>query len=155
MIRNLKINKRILSFIFAIGLTFAPFLVKGDSVEKNSSGQYVLIFSDDNIHDSQYGASQKCFASDNVNLLCDDLIWNELQNYFPVSEFENTSAAKDFYIKYFQLINQGGCGYAVAANIAFKAYEGRKEEFERIFGYPMYKRDCCGNVDFNYELFIL
>lgn len=47
---------------------------------------------------------------------------------------------------YLQKLNSEGCGYVSIINTIFAAYEGREEEFEKTFGFPMYH-----NGDLNYD----
>ncbi len=148
---KLNVNKRLLSFVFALGLTVYPFLTRGET----ASREYVYVFCDANISSNQYGASQTAFERDSLTLMNDNLIWEELQKYFPVNDFKNSTDAKNFYVKYFLLISKYGCGYAAVANSVFQAFEGKEDEFEEAFGYSMYKKDANDYVDFNYEVFIL
>ena len=67
----------------------------------------------------------------------------ELKEYFP-----DMTIAKAF--SYFSNLNNVGCGYVALANTLFMEFADRPEEFERIFGYPMYK-----NGDLNYDRLIL
>ena len=39
---------------------------------------------------------------------------------------------------YLKRLNSEGCGYTAIINTIFVEYEGREEEFEKTFGYPMY-----------------
>lgn len=121
------------------------------------TGEYnpISIFDDENLASSQYGANQEAFIKNFGTLIKDPYIWEELQKYYPVESFENEDKAMEFYQKYFTVMAHDGCGYAASANCVFKAYEGREEEFERTFGYPMYKVSPTGEIDFNYEMFQL
>ena len=75
-IKNLKINKRILSFILAFGFMLFPNVSKGET--SNNRYQIVSIFNDENINSGQYGASQIAFKENVRQLLADELIWDEL-----------------------------------------------------------------------------
>lgn len=44
-------------------------------------------------------------------------------------------------------IAQNGCGWVACANAIFAEYEGRPEDFEKAFGFPMYNAD----GDLNYD----
>ncbi len=46
-------------------------------------------------------------------------------------------------------LNDEGCGYVAVINTIFAAFEGREEEFEKTFGFPMYKD---GDLNFNHLL---
>ena len=47
-------------------------------------------------------------------------------------------------------VNKSGCGYTAMANSLFVEYEGREDEFEKTFGFPMYK-----DGDLNYDEMII
>ena len=50
--------------------------------------------------------------------------------------------------KLMEQINKEGCGYVAIVNNIFVEFEGREEEFERIFGFPMYDKDGKANYDY-------
>ena len=178
--KNFKIrNKKLLSLILAGLFTLMP-IAKGRSERTLVSEQSniyinieddvttyerydakareyhnISIFDDENIASHQYGASQRDFKNHFEELISDPLIWDELQVYFPESDFESHEEAVFFYQKYLYLIYECGCGYAAAADYVFHTFEGKEKEFEDIFGYPMYIVRDDGFVDFNYEIFIL
>lgn len=118
-------------------------------------GEKISIFNEKNLSSRQYGGDQRTFERNYKNLIKDPYIWNEMQKCFPVEEFESEQAAMDFYHQYFKAITASGCGYVAIANKVFKHFEGKEKEFEKIFGYPMYKVDEEGKLDFNYEYFVL
>ena len=122
----------------------------------------ISIFDDENLitvgwdwETPQYGASQMAFVQNFDNLIEDPLIWEEMQKYYPVNSFKSEDDAMEFYEEYFKTICNTGCGYAAAADLVFKSFEGKEKEFEEIFGYPMYTVNYMGMIDFNYELFEL
>lgn len=180
-IKNLRIiNKRLLSFILAFNCMFFPiskgkaertklysqtnlFVHYGDdeNVEykrynsKTKEKHNISIFDEENIESMQYGANQRDFEYNFDDLINNPLIWEEMQNYFPEEMFESHEEAMFFYKKYFELIADSGCGYVAACNYVFHMFEGREDEFEEYFGYPMYTVNKKGYVDFNYEVFIL
>lgn len=123
--------------------------------EETNTYKPISIFDDENSKIHQYGGNQKDFKKNFTTLIQDHLIYNELQNYYPITLFESTEESMLFYKKYFNLINNYGCGYVSVANAVFHYFEGREKEFKNTFGYPMYKVDNKGNIDFNYEIFIL
>jgi hypothetical protein len=47
---------------------------------------------------------------------------------------------------YLEKLNSEGCGYAAMTNTILQHYEGREEEFEQTFGFPMYKD---GDLNYN------
>ena len=113
----------------------------------------ISIFDKENIDSQQYGADQGRFY-DLDYIVNDPYMWEQLQKYYPVSSFKSEAEAMEFYERYCTVIEHVGCGYAAAANIVFQQYEGREEEFEQTFGYPMYTvKD--GKIDYNYEYFML
>ena len=51
--------------------------------------------------------------------------------------------------KYLETLNSEGCGYVAMINTIFLYYNGREEEFEKTFGFPMYK-----DGDLNYDAMV-
>ena len=49
--------------------------------------------------------------------------------------------------KYLKKLNSEGCGYVALANTVFQNFIGREDEFEKVFGFPMYS----GSGDLNYD----
>ena len=121
------------------------------------TGEYqaISIFDDDNIKSSQFGASQVVFKTKFNILMKNPYILEELQNYYPIEGFSSEEEATYFYERYFKLIFSRGCGYAAAANFVFRQFEGKEQEFYDTFSFPMYIVDEHGNLDFNYEVFML
>ena len=115
----------------------------------------ISIFDEENRKSFQYGGDQETFVNNFEKLIKDERIWNEMQKYFPVSSFGSYDKAMFFYKRYFEFIFDSGCGYVAAVDRIFKEFEGREEEFEQVFGYPMYTVDDVGNIDFNYEILSL
>lgn len=112
------------------------------------------IFNKNNVATKQYGGNQLDFECKYSSLIKDSLIYEEMQKYFPKEKFNSCEEADFFYRKYFQLINNNGCGYVVIANSIFNYFKGKEKLFYETFGFPMYniKDD---KVDYNYELMIL
>lgn len=52
---------------------------------------------------------------------------------------------------FLEKLDSEGCGYVVIVNTLFEYFEGRDEEFEKIFGFPMYADD----GDLNYDMLLL
>lgn len=50
-------------------------------------------------------------------------------------------------LSYLDKLNSEGCGYVALINTIFASFEGREEEFEKTFGFPMYNED----GDFNFD----
>lgn len=122
---------------------------------ENGEYENISIFDDENLSSKQYGASQLDFKYRFHSIIKEQFIWEELQKYFPIEDFASYDEAIFFYEKYFNVINQCGCGYVAAANYVFRLYEGCEKEFEETFGYPMYTVNGNGYIDFNYEVFVL
>ena len=116
--------------------------------------QNISILDKENKKSWQYGADQGAFRYNFDILKKDKYIWQQLQLFFPISSFKNESEAMDFYKRYFNLIYNTGCGYAAITNVVFKMYEGKEEEFQKTFGFPMYTYDN-GGINFNYEYMML
>lgn len=99
-----------------------------------------IVFDDDGSYGGNQGHMDQVYKWDPIR--CWDLLRN-LREYYPhMSIFEAFS--------YFSRLNSVGCGYVALANTIFMEYEGRPEEFERTFGYPMYK-----DGDLNFDRLIL
>ncbi len=113
----------------------------------------ISIFDEENIDSWQYGADQDRFGN-YEDIINDPYMWEQLQRYYPIESFKSEAEAMEFYERYCTVIANVGCGYAAAANMVFQLYEGREEEFEETFGYPMYTVKN-GEIDFNYEYFML
>ncbi|MBP5679329.1 MAG: hypothetical protein J6X28_05860 [Bacilli bacterium] len=141
--------KRLSLYLAAIEL-FAYGLIRPGKGEIET----ITIFDIGNIQSHQYGANQQDFRKHFEQLIEDPLIWNEMQKYYPVEDFESEEEAYFFYQKYFDLIYDSGCGYAAAANLIFRLYEGKEKEFEEKFGYPIYTIKN-NEIDFNYEMLML
>lgn len=52
-------------------------------------------------------------------------------------------------------LNSEGCGYVAFANIIVDEYRRREEEFERIFGFPLFCENKKGNTYVNYNPLII
>lgn len=53
--------------------------------------------------------------------------------------------------QYLDKLNSEGCGYVALINTIFNQLIGREDEFERIFGFPMYDKD----GDLNFDLMLV
>ena len=69
--------------------------------------------------------------------------WEELQDI--VRKYHPDWSTKRIR-EYLNELNSEGCGYVAMINTIFLYYNGREEEFEKTFGFPMYK-----NGDLNYD----
>lgn len=86
--------------------------------------------------DGSYGGDQGAPAKDRLN---SKAIYNIVRSHFPDMTDKEIAA-------YLVKLNSEGCGYVAAINTMFASYEGREQEFEQTFGFPMYK-----NGDLNYN----
>ena len=96
----------------------------------------------------QYGGSQMAFRYLNEILLQDPIILKMLKETYPEADMED-------YECYLSALCEHGCGYTAFINMVFENFEGREDEFEKTFGFPMYQVDDKGKVYFNYEYLIL
>ena len=108
----------------------------------------VDIFGDYALKTNQYGGNQGIFVDDAFSLLKDEKIINMIKEYFPNATMEDC----ELYLK---KICNVGCGYVALVNTLFKEYQGREEEFEKVFGFPMYDIDEFGIMYYNYEYLVL
>ena len=52
-------------------------------------------------------------------------------------------------------LSSEGCGYTAMCNAIFERYEGREQEFQQTFGFPMYRQDAGGNRIMNHEYLLV
>ena len=134
----------------------------------------------DTYSDGMYGSNQRVFRE-----MCIYIYNGVEYEYRQIMKIVNDAVAKGnpipkitvkYDAKYLELINklvskgfteaeafiilesiddQGACSYATTADNIFYFYRNNPEQFEKDFGYPMYTVDSKGNVDFNYEIFML
>ena len=114
----------------------------------NGEREPLSIFGDNNIQTDQYGGDQMYFSEYSQELLQDPIILDMLRDTYPDVSMED-------YELYLNSLCSVGCGYVAFINMVFQYFEGREEEFESTFGFPMYEVDEHGNVDYNYEYLIL
>ena len=72
-----------------------------------------------------------------------EILYDTVRKYYP----DMTDKEIQEYLK---KLNSEGCGYVSIVNTIFVEYEGREEDFERDFGFPMYR-----NGDLNYDQLIV
>lgn len=99
-----------------------------------------ILFDEDGSYGGDQGNMDRTYKWDPIR--CWELL-RDLREYYP-----HMSIFDAFH--YFSHLNRVGCGYVALANTLFVAYEGRPEDFERTFGYPMYNHG-----DLNYDRLIL
>ena len=88
------------------------------------------LYQNENLLSDQYGGDQRDFTENFPDLIHDPLIWEEMQKYYPVSDFSSEEAAMDFYDAYFRILTKCGCGYIAAVNRIFQLFEKNPERFE-------------------------
>lgn len=164
--KNLRLNKKVLSFLVSLGLSYSiaqakcydnvniKYIVNENKTSIKGHNKDISIFDIENNKTCQYGANQRDFDYRFEELISNPRIFEEVSKYFPIESFDSYDEALYFYKKYFEIIANCGCGYAAACNYAFRLFEGNNDEFEKIFGYPMYEI-IENKIDFNYELFML
>ena len=57
--------------------------------------------------------------------------------------------------RFLEKLNSEGCGYVEFANIIVDAYRRKEEEFEKIFGFPLFLEDVNGDTYVNYDHLIV
>ncbi len=119
------------------------------------NGDTISIYDDRNNSSKQYGASQASFDVDSDLLIKDPYVLNMMRSVFRPSMYISNEFAKRVYIKFFKELSNQGCGYIVFANYIYQLYENNPEEFEKVFGFPMYVIKEDKTIDFNYEYFYL
>ncbi|MGL5436034.1 MAG: hypothetical protein ACRDBO_11625 [Lachnospiraceae bacterium] len=83
----------------------------------------------------QYGGNQGGPKSSDYQ----DELYTIIRKYYPEMTSEQV---ENYFIK----MNSEGCGYVAVINTIFMAFEGKEDEFERTFGFPMYE-----NGDLNFD----
>lgn len=119
------------------------------SIETKNGGIFgVNIFGGYNIETNQYGGDQGSMTDNADKLLDDAIVLNILKEAYPGKTLED-------YELYLKKITNTGCGYTALVNTIFKEYQGKEDEFEEKFGYPMYTVKGNGTIDYNYEYIII
>lgn len=96
----------------------------------------------------QFGGNQTDLERNSWALLENDALMAELEKSFPGTTWCEKAS-------YLQEISHSACGFTGEVNSIFSKYVGHEKEFKEKFGYDMYKIDCNGNLDFNYENMIV
>lgn len=52
-------------------------------------------------------------------------------------------------------LNNEGCGYVAITNSLFIQYKGKEEEFEKTFGFPMFRTSASGKKEYNFNALIV
>lgn len=130
-----------------IKISYSPNGEAYDISYSTKNEQPISIFGDYNKANGQYGGNQCVFRDYNAELLEDPIIRKMLEDTFP-------GASDEDYSNYLYALCSVGCGYTALINMVFQRFEGKENEFEEKFGFPMYKIGDNG-LDFNYEYLIL
>jgi len=91
--------------------------------------------------DGEYGGDQRSPAR---RFLTDQDFQGYMRKLLPG---RNDRAISDYLARF----NEIGCGYMAMANTIIVAYGNKPDEFERTFGYPMYRFDENGKVKYNFD----
>ena len=92
-----------------------------------------ILFDDDGKYGANQGSPRLQYGKNRQDL--DDII----RKYHPDWTEEQRT-------KYLTKLNSEGCAYAAFTNVILKKFEGKEAEFEKIFGFPMYKD---GDLNYN------
>lgn len=85
-----------------------------------------IVFDDEGQYGGDQGSPKDIESEDRK-----DILYQIIQGNIP--EFDRSNL--DSYLK---KLNSEGCGYVALTNAIMMNFEGREDEFEQIFGYPMY-----------------
>lgn len=106
----------------------------------NDSNNYEIdsiVFDDEGAYGGDQGSPKK-----NI-YYGEKYIYDIVRKYYPNYSDNEIEA---FLIK----LNSEGCGYVAVINTIFASYEGREDDFEKTFGFPMYGKD--GDLNYDYLL---
>ena len=106
----------------------------------NDSNNYEIdsiVFDDEGAYGGDQGSPKK-----NI-YYSEKYIYDIVRKYYPNYSDDEIEA---FLIK----LNSEGCGYVAVINTIFASYEGREDDFEKTFGFPMYGKD--GDLNYDYLL---
>lgn len=116
----------------------------------DSKGNPLNIYGDYNCLTRQYGGDQGVFNYSYMKrmLLRDEAVVKIINERF------DKCTEEELY-NYFDSVAKTGCGYVAMTNWVFKNFEGKEDDFNNTFGYPMYNLQLCDDdefiVDYNYE----
>lgn len=128
---------------------------RSDGVEIPDANSYkdydnkTKVFDDDDDNGS-YGADQGDMYYNKSGFDFWIFRWFEDEDLFDfVNSYDKYKDYSDDDIEKLMLeINETGCGYAAIVNNIYTMYDGREDEFEKVFGFPMYDED--GEANYNY-----
>ncbi|BCN30131.1 hypothetical protein [Anaeromicropila herbilytica] len=109
-----------------------------DQMVKAAEKGYPLTFDPNNEYGGDQGSPKNTYSNGDKTL--EDII----KKYYP--NLTNTQI-RDYLDK----LNSEGCGYVALVNTLFKQYEGKEDEFEKNFGFPMYSIDSSGKKHLNFD----
>ena len=114
--------------------------LQADRIEtgKNESQIDSIVFDDEGLYGGDQGAPRAVWRAEEKAEL-----YQIVRQYYP-------NMSDDEIRDYLDKLNNEGCGYVAIINTIFAAYEGREEEFEKTFGFPMYGND--GDLNYNHLL---
>lgn len=126
--------------------------IMGNGVTGNRGGPQDTRTFDDDPNNGTYGADQGDMAHNRTGF---KFLWFRLFEDEELFDFVKSRSryrnyTDDQIAELMEQINAEGCGYVAIVNNIFTEYEGREDEFERIFGFPMYDKK--GNPNYNYLL---
>ena len=105
---------------------------------------------DDDKKNGTYGADQGDMANNKKGMWFFGFRWFEDEDLYAYirqhSRYKNYSQTQ--IANLMDQINSEGCGYVAIVNNIFVEYEGREEEFENKFGFPMYDKNGKANYDY-------
>lgn len=119
------------------------------------SADTMSILNDISMYTGQYGGNQMTFRYDIDKLMNDERIMKSVMDSFPELNACTEEVRLQIIESYFDKLCEGGCGYIAVINSLFEQYQGREQEFEEIFGFPMYNIDDSGFPDYNYEYLVV
>ena len=105
---------------------------------------------DDDKSNGTYGGDQGNMAYNKKGMWFFGFRWFEDEDLYAFirqhSRYQNYSQTQ--IAKLLDQINSEGCGYVAMVNNIFVEFEGKEDEFERIFGFPMYDKKGKANYDY-------
>ncbi len=134
-------------------LKIESFTANGTKYTFDASGNIIKaepapsIFGEGNSAVGQYGGCQDDFYNNAYELSKDENIRRIINDRFG-------SVSEEQLESYLASISSYGCHFTAISNMVIQQYDGREQDFLNTFGYPMYKVDKNGNVDYNYEAMI-
>lgn len=105
-----------------------------EKFKEDTKKKTTVVFDDEGQYGGDQGAPAASKGEDRRRLT------QIIQRYYPNLKSEEQIDA------YLRKLNSEGCGYVALINTIFDQYIGREEEFEKTFGFPMY-RD--GELNYN------